>query len=227
MKITEDSKMFDMEMLGKISAIALPSICQQSFVSVGNLFVQAVVNQYGSGTIAGYNVGMKISVFIISCSFSFGNGLGSFAAQNLGAGKVKRVYEGFKEATKMIYIYAIPCVIISFFGAEFLVKLFIGEGDVAAIETGVRYLRIVTPFYMILMAKFTCDNVLKAAGAMTPFMITTFSDLIIRVVTAYVFSALFGSNGIWWAWPVGWVIGSGLSIYFYKSGIWLKGWKEK
>lgn len=164
-------------------------------------------------------------MFIISCSFSFGNGLGSFAAQNLGAGKLDRVYEGVKEATKMIYIYAIPCALVSFFGAEMLVKMFIGVSDMTAVETGVRYLHTVTPFYMILMIKFICDNVLKAAGAMKTFMVTTFSDLILRVVFAYVFSALFGSNGIWWAWPLGWAVGAGFAVIFYQSKGWLKGWK--
>lgn len=224
MRITETSRIFSGNMLGKIAAIAVPSICQQSFVSIGNLFVQSVINQYGSSVIAGYNVGLKISMFVITCSFSFGNGLGSFAAQNLGAGKLSRVYEGFKEATRMIYIFIIPCFLVSFFGAHSLVRLFIGDGDRASMETAVLYLHTVTPFYLIVVMKFTCDNILKAAGAMREFMITTFSDLILRVAFAYIFSAWFGSAGIWWAWPVGWVAGTGFAIYFYKKRSWLRGW---
>ena len=92
--------------------------------------------------IAVYNVGLKISMFIITCSFSFGNGLGSFAAQNLGAGKIDRVFEGFRAARRMIYIYIVPCVLVCIFGAKILVGLFLQETDAVAVETGVMFLWI-------------------------------------------------------------------------------------
>ncbi len=224
MKLEGEGQMFSWEMLGKISTIALPGICQQSFVSVGNLFVQSVINSYGSSVIAGYNVGLKISMFIITCSFAFGNGLGSFAAQNLGAGKLDRVFEGFRAARRMIYIYIIPCVLVCFFGAEFLVRLFLQDADTEAVSTGIAYLRILSPFYLILMMKFICDNILKASADMGAFMVTTFSDLIFRVAFAYILSPLFGSGGIWWAWPIGWCVGSFFAVFFYHRKKWMKNW---
>lgn len=208
-------KRYSLPMLGRISKIAFPGICQQSFVSVGNLFVQSVINPYGEDVIAGYNVGLKISMFIITCSFSFGNGLASFAAQNLGAGKIDRVFEGFKATRRMVYIYIVPCLLVCVFGAEFLAELFLQKTDVEAVATAVVYLRIVAPFYLILMMKFVCDNILKAASSMKEFMIATFADLILRVAFAYILSPIFGSVGIWWAWPIGWCSGSFFSIYFY------------
>lgn len=65
-----------------------------------------------------------------------------------------------------------------------------------------------------------CDGVLRGAGAMKSFMITTFTDLILRVVLAVMLSARFGAVGIWSAWPVGWSIGTAMSIYFYAGGRW-------
>lgn len=219
-------KKYSLSMLGRISMIAFPGICQQSFVSVGNLFVQSVINRYGSDVIAGYNVGLKINMFIITCSFSFGNGLGSFAAQNLGAGRIDRVFEGFKAARRMIYIYIIPCVLISVFGARFLAGLFLQESDVVALDTAVTFLRIVSPFYLILMMKFVCDNILKASASMGEFMVTTFSDLIFRVAFAYILAPPFGSTGIWCAWPVGWCVGSFFAIVFYYRKKWMKNWVQ-
>lgn len=221
-------KLFSFSMLGRISVIAFPGICQQSFVSIGNLLVQSVVNAYGSDVIAGYNVGLKISMFIITCSFSFGNGLGSFAAQNLGAGRIDRVTEGYRAARRMIYVYIIPCVLVTIFGAEFLVRLFMQDADAQAVEVGVTFLHIMAPFYLILMMKFICDNILKAAASMGEFMVTTFSDLICRVVFAYLFSAIFqSSTGIWCAWPVGWLVGTFFSVYFYRKKKWMKKWVQE
>lgn len=41
-------KLFSGSMLKKIMEISVPSILQQSFISVGNLFVQGLINSYGS-----------------------------------------------------------------------------------------------------------------------------------------------------------------------------------
>lgn len=81
------SKYFDMDMLKKISRIAIPSILQQSFISVGNIFIQRIINEYGAPVIAGYSAAMKLNTFAITSFTTLANGLSSFTAQNLGAGK--------------------------------------------------------------------------------------------------------------------------------------------
>lgn len=222
MEISEQAKLFDTDMLKKICTIALPSICQQSFVSVGNLFVQAVINQYGSSVIAGYNAGLRSGMFFVMCALSFANGLGSFAAQNIGARKIERVYEGFRETTKLIYIFIAPCFLLCFFGAEFLVGLFVGTSDPKAMEAGVSFLRVISPCYFVVVLKFVTDAVLKSAGAMKYFMITTFTDLILRVIFSYLLAAFIGSAGVWIAWLVGWTAGTIIACYFYKKGVWLR-----
>ena len=72
-------------MLKKISLIAVPSILQQSFVSVGNIFIQSLVNSFGSSVIAGYSAAIKLNTFSVTCFTTLGNGVSSFSAQNLGA----------------------------------------------------------------------------------------------------------------------------------------------
>ena len=81
-------------------------------------------------------------------------------------------------------------------------------------QTGVDFLRIVTPFYLVVSIKLIADGVLRGAGRMREFMIDTFTDLILRVGLCIVFSSLFGVIGIWCAWPVGWAIGTALSALF-------------
>lgn len=60
----------------------------------------------------------------------------------------------------------------------------------------------------------------KYAGAMKFFMATTFTDLILRVILAFVFSAFFDAAGIWMSWPFGWSISAIMSIAFYIAGVW-------
>ena len=96
------------------------------------------------------------------------------------------------------------------------------EFGIIAIDTGVTFLRIVSPFYFLISIKLVADGVLRGAGLMGRFMASTFTDLILRVVLAFVFSALWGATGIWCAWPIGWALGTILSVVFYHNGPWKK-----
>ena len=57
----------EMRMLGRIARIAVPSILQQSFISVGNLFIQSLVNGFGSAVVAGYSAAVKLNTFALTC----------------------------------------------------------------------------------------------------------------------------------------------------------------
>lgn len=213
---------FSSTMLKKIMEVAIPSILQQSFISVGNLFVQGLINSYGSAVVAGYSAGMKINTFAVTSFTTLGNGVSSFTAQNIGARKAGRVSQGFRSGVVMVLSVAIPVFLLCFFAGRPIVELFMSEGGEKAAKVGVDFLRIVSPFYAIISLKLIADGVLRGAGAMKAFMISTFSDLILRVVLAFVLSGIWKETGIWMSWPIGWIIGTSLSLGFYLSGIWKK-----
>ena len=90
-------------------------------------------------------------------------------------------------------------------------------------DTGVLFLRIVSPFYFIVAAKLVSDGVLRGAGMMKKFMIATFTDLVLRVALAEILSrTALGTTGIWLSWPIGWTIAAVLSILFYVTTKWEK-----
>lgn len=213
-------QIFSWELLGKITGIAVPSILQQSFVSVGNIIIQSVINGYGAPVIAGYSAAIKLNNMVITSFTTLGNGVSNFTAQNMGAGKTERVGSGLKGGLKLVYIICIPVVALYMLGGKSILLLFINDRTGDAMKTGIQILRILAPFYFVVSTKLMCDGVLRGAGAMKSFMITTFTDLILRVALAVILSARFGVIGIWSAWPVGWSIGTAMSIYFYARGRW-------
>ena len=93
---SEKFRYFDIHALGKIAALSIPSILQQSFVSVGQLFIQSLVNSCGTDVVAGYASAIKLNTFAITCFATVGNSVSSFTAQNIGAGEFPRVKKGFK-----------------------------------------------------------------------------------------------------------------------------------
>lgn len=188
---------FSWDMLFKISRIAIPSILQQSFVSVGNIFIQGLINGYGSSVIAGYSAAIKLNTFMITSFGTLGNGVSSFAAQNIGAGKTDRVKKGFKAGFVLALVIAVPVFIAYFFFGNAMISLFMNEESTKAMETGVMFLRIVSPFYLVISLKLLADGVLRGAGAMKEFMAATFTDLLLRVVLAFAFAPKLGTLGIW------------------------------
>ncbi len=207
--------LFSWEMLRRISQIAIPSILQQSFVSVGNIFIQGLVNSYGSSVIAGYSAAVKLNTFAITSFTTLGNGISNFTAQNLGAGKSGRIREGFRAGIQLAML-----VVVCFFAVFFLfsggvIRLFMGAESTVALSTGVIFLRVVSPFYFVISVKLIADGVLRGAGAMKQFMVSTFTDLVLRVALAFVLSGWLESIGIWLSWPVGWSVAAVMSVLFY------------
>ncbi|MFA9377962.1 MAG: MATE family efflux transporter [Lachnotalea sp.] len=221
-EIPEKTILFSWQMLKKVSRIAIPSILQQSFISIGNIFIQSLVNGLGSSVIAGYSAAIKLNTFTITSFTTLGNGISSFTAQNIGAGKKERVREGFGAGIKMAMLVAFVFFIAYFIFSRQMLGMFMNSDSTTALKTGMEFLKIVSPFYFVISIKLITDGVLRGAGAMRVFMIATLTDLILRVILAYILAAYFGSVGIWMSWPIGWVVGVALSFGFYLSGAWKK-----
>ena len=216
-KVLQRCPVFSFIILVKLLKIAISSILQQSFISIGNIIIQSVINEFGAGTIAGYSAAVKLNNLVITSFTTLANGISNFTAQNLGAGKSERIRDGFKAGLKMVWIISIPLVLLYFFAGKQLLYLFLDNPTNTAIHTGIMFLCILSPFYFVVSTKLVADGILRGAGLMSRFMITTFTDLILRVVLAIILSKQFGSTGIWCAWPIGWSIATTLSVIFYKK----------
>ena len=208
--------LYSKSMLRRIAKIAVPSILQQSFVSVGNIFIQSLVNSFGSAVIAGYSAAVKLNTFTITSFSTLGNALSSFSAQNIGAAKIDRVRKGFRAGTMLAWIIAVPFFVLFFFFGNEMLRIFMENPTGGAMKAGMEFLKIVSPFYFIISLKLLADGLLRGSSAMIGFMVSTFTDLILRVILAYVFAGIFGSTGIWMSWPVGWSISAIISLLFYR-----------
>lgn len=209
------AELFSMNMLARIGRIAVPSILQQSFVSVGNMFIQGIINTYGSSVIAGYSASIKLNTFCITSFTTLSNGLSSFTAQNLGAGKPDRVRKGFRAGSVMAAAIALLFFGLYFFAGKTMVGMFLDSSSQTAGEVGTQFLKIVSPFYCVVAVKLMADGVLRGMGNVAQFMIATFSDLVTRVILAFVLTGAIGITGVWVSWPTGWVLAVGLSLTFY------------
>ncbi len=214
---------FSVPMLGRLAVIAVPSILQQSFISIGNIAIQSVINGFGPAVMAGYSAAVKLNNLVITSFTTLGNGVSNYAAQNIGAQKLPRVREGFKAGVKLVWVLCVPLSLLYFFGGQMLLQLFMTEPTELAIHTGLSFLRILAPFYFVVSVKLVGDGILRGAGLMKQFMAATFTDLILRVVLAFVLAkTVLGATGIWCAWPIGWTVATAITLWFYHVGPWRK-----
>lgn len=219
----EKPELFSVPLLGKFLKIAVPSTLQQSFVSVGNMFIQSLVNECGMSVIASYSAFIKLQNLAITCISTLGTAMSNYTAQNMGAGKIDRVKKGFRAGLVMGWTLALALTALYLLCGPWLIDIFrSADSAEGVVEVGMGFFRIVAPFYAVVTVKLIADGVLRGAGAMTQYTIATFTDLILRVVLAFVFFERFFEIGIWMAWPVGWAIATIMSLTFYLCGSWKK-----
>lgn len=114
---------------------------------------------------------MKLNNLVITSFTTIGNGISNYAAQNIGAKKLHRIKLGFRAGMKIVWIISIPLVLIYFFAGRRLLYLFMSEPTDAAVQTGINYLRILSPFYLVISAKLIADGVLRGNGMMGRYLV--------------------------------------------------------
>lgn len=217
----EQSQWFDKRELGEMCGIALPSILQQSTVSIGMMLVQSVVNSFGAQMLAGYSAGMRIESICIVPMAAMGNVMSSYTAQNLGAGKQERAVKGYHTAYGIVFGFGILlCVTLELFYRP-LIAMFLGEeGTVLAMNTGMSYMRFIGFFFSFIGLKMITDGLLRGAGDMKVFTIANMVNLCIRVVVAVTMAPRFGIAFVWYAVPMGWLANYLISFARYRTGKW-------
>lgn len=214
---------FDAKMLAGGTRIAIPSIIQQSIVSIGMLLTQSAVNQFGSSALAGYSAGMRLESIGIVPMIATGNAVSTFTAQNLGAGQTERVKKGYRISYGIIVAFGIFLFLVCQFFYRPILSFFVDiEASPVAYATGTGYLRFVGCFFSFLGFKAITDGVLRGAGDVKVYMIANLVNLSIRVAVAQLCSPLFGIQFVWYAVPLGWFVNYAISFAWYRTGHWQK-----
>ena len=214
---------FDTAELSSMVRIALPSIFQQSTVSIGLMLVQSSVNVFGSEMLAGYSAGTRIESLCLVPMLAMGNAMSAYTAQNIGAGQFDRVKEGYRTAVKIIGCFAILIAVVTIPLAEPIISLFLEEdGTELALATGVARTQFVGWFYFFAGLKMTTDGLLRGSGDMTMFTVANLANLTLRVSFTKIMTPIFGIAMTWVAVPLGWFINFVISFLEFRTGKWRK-----
>jgi len=213
--------LFDRMEFCAMAKIALPSILQQSTVSIGMMLVQSVVNGFGTEVLAGFSAAMRIESLCLVPMSAIGNALSSYTAQNMGAEEKERVVKGYQAANFMVIsIAVILCLALELFYTP-IISLFLDEAATAqAIGTGESYLRFIGFFFCLVGFKMAVDGVLRGAGDIKMFTVANLVNLFIRVAFSKIAAPVWGVAMVWYAVPIGWLANFCISYAQYRTGKW-------
>lgn len=216
-----EAKKYDVEILRNMVKIAIPSILQQSIVSIGMLLVQSVVNGFGSSVVAGYSAGMRIESICIVPMIAMGNAISTFTAQNIGAGQTDRVRKGYKAAYGIIFAFAaVICATLLLFKNQ-IISMFVGGNESSlAFQTGIDYLSFIAYFFIFIGLKALTDGVLRGVGDVFVFTLANLCNLAVRVSIAFICAPIWGVQAVWYAVPLGWLTNYIISFARYLTGKW-------
>ena len=124
----ESFTFFEMSSAERIAKVGVPSMLQQSIVSISMMLMQGLVNSYGKVFVAGYTAATKIDTLAMMPNMNFSNAMSSYAAQNIGARKMDRVKQGYKASMFMVVVFSLIITSIIFLFGPQLLGLFLKQG---------------------------------------------------------------------------------------------------
>ncbi len=214
-------KYYSFRELSTMCRVALPSIFQQSTVSIGMMLVQSVVNSFGPQMLAGFSAGMRVESICIVPMAALGNAMSSYTAQNLGAKQKDRVVKGYHSALGLVAFFALLlCLILELFHSAIIASFLGSDGTALALETGSSYLRFIGFFFALIGLKMCTDGLLRGAADMKMFTIANLANLSLRVIFAVTMAPRCGIAMVWYAVPLGWLVNFLISYGEYRTGKW-------
>ena len=206
------------EMVRSIIRVGLPAGLQQALTSFSNVFVQGYINSFGTNCVAGWSCYHRIDQFILLPMQSISMASTTFVGQNIGHRDLERTEKGIRTAVVLsIVVTGILIGLVVIFCAP-LIKIF--NDDPGVVEYGVMFIRLISPFYLIICFNQIYAGALRGAGdAKAPMFIMLFSFVLFRqlylaIGTQFINTEWFVGLG----YPAGWAMCSTLQLlYYYKS----------
>lgn len=185
--------------------IGLPMAFQFSITAIGIMFIQSVLNSYGSDTIAGYTASSKIDQLATQVLVSFGSTMATFVGQNYGAGEYGRIRAGVKKCILMAVSFSIVGGALVILFSHPLTSLFINTDNPIIFERSRTYLFLNGIFYWVLAMLFIFRNALQGMGRGLVPLTAGIMELVMRFLASQLLAKAFGYVGVCMANPVAWI----------------------
>ena len=200
-------RVFDKKLLFKTFTYGITSALQLMCVQLGKVFVQAIVNTQGVAFIAAFAVINRVDDFAMVPQQNIAHAMTTFIAQNKGAGKHERLKKGFQCGMKIEIVYSILVLVITFFGAQSIMELFVADHSIEVINLGIFYLQLIAFMYILPGITNGVQGYFRGTGDLKVTLMSTITNMTVRVLMAFLFIGVghWGFGSLAWANMIGWV----------------------
>ena len=204
------------ETFRQVFGVGWPSGVQQALTSFSNVFVQSYINAFGAAAMAGWGNYNKLDAFIIVPAMAIAQASTTFVGQNWGAGQPARARQGARQSLILSLASTAALALIMVLFARPLIRLFSPDPEV--IDNGVRFVRIISPFYVAVCFNQIYSGALRGIGnARVPMLIMLGSFVVFRQIYLFVSTSLGGGFvAVALAYPMGWMLCSALATIAYR-----------
>jgi putative MATE family efflux protein len=175
-----------------------------SLVFFGTLSLQSVINTFGTEIIVAHTAARKMTEFFMLPFSVMGVTMATFCGQNMGAGKQDRIRLGIRKALSITWIWSAGMILLSYTVSPLLVQLVTGTGSREVLNTASLYLRVNSLFYVVAASISIFRNALQGCGDHKTPVISSFIELVGKVVIAMFLAPVLSYMGIIVAEPIVW-----------------------
>lgn len=208
----------------KLLNVGLPMALQFSITAVGVMVMQAAINSFGSTVVASYTAASKVQQLATQPMVTLGTAMATYAGQNFGASRYDRLKEGAIAAVKIAVGVTLFAMAMVWLIGEPFMRLFCENPSEEMLSYGMKFLHIVSFFFLPLAILFVFRNVLQGIGRGLVPLLAGVAEMVMRVWVAFFLAKPFGYTGICMADPAAW-IGAAVPLciaYLYHQNLWKK-----
>ncbi|NVK83257.1 MAG: MATE family efflux transporter [Cytophagia bacterium] len=224
-QLTGKNFKFDIPLLKKAFKLGAPSSMEISARALGLTIMTGIAAKFGTSVLAAYGVGSRLLSFVVIFGLGLLHASSTFVGQNMGARQVHRAEKGAIYAAWIGFSALTLIGIVFFIFAEPLVRAFLDSTD-DVVQMGVDFLKITSLTFGFMGAQLALVGTLRGSGNTVESMILTIIGIwLIQFPFAWITSEMesFQEFGVWWSFPVSYVIPCILTVIWFKRGK----WKEK
>ena len=195
-------------LMGRLLVLGLPMAFQNSVISVGGMIVQSVINGFGVAFIAGFTATNKLYGLLETAATSYGYAMVTYAGQNLGAGKKKRISQGMRSGLLIALVTSLGIGALMLGFGKMILGWFItadGEEGIQALAIAYHYLSIMSVCLPILYVLHVVRSCIQGLGNTVLPMVSGFAEFFMRTGAALLLPLAVGESGIFYAEILAWL----------------------
>lgn len=220
-----DSENFKLKpnIIGKLLLVSAGGTIQFMIASASWVFLVRIMSSFGSASVAGYTIAIRLIVFAILPAWGMANASATLVGQNLGAGHPERAEKSVWRAAFLNMIFLSSVGLIFFLFAKPILSFFSTDEEV--LRNGVECLRIVCMGYVFYAYGMVITQSFNGAGdTLTPTLINLFGFWLFQIPLAYALAFILdmGSTGAYAAIPIAESAIAVAGIVIFRKGKWKK-----